>query len=94
MATFEKLREKAAALEKQIAQARQAEFDGTLAEVRKLVSLFGFSPGDVFGEPFVNRRLPEKRPKYRDPETGVEWSGLGRPPRWIKGKDREQFRME
>lgn len=29
--------------------------------------------------------------KYRDPETGATWSGRGKPPRWIAGKDREQF---
>lgn len=30
-------------------------------------------------------------PKYRDPITGQTWSGRGKPPLWIAGKDREQF---
>jgi DNA-binding protein H-NS len=29
-----------------------------------------------------------------DPETGIEWSGWGREPFWIKGKDRKQFEIE
>lgn len=30
-------------------------------------------------------------PKYRDPQTGKTWSGRGRIPKWIEGKDRENF---
>ncbi|HJP60331.1 MAG TPA: H-NS family nucleoid-associated regulatory protein [Gemmatimonadaceae bacterium] len=33
------------------------------------------------------RRLP----KYRDPVSGATWSGMGREPRWIAGKDRTAF---
>lgn len=29
--------------------------------------------------------------RYRDPESGATWSGRGRMPRWLAGKDREQF---
>jgi DNA-binding protein H-NS len=29
--------------------------------------------------------------KYRDPESGATWSGLARPPAWIKDRDRSQF---
>ena len=29
--------------------------------------------------------------KYRDPETGKTWSGLGTVPTWIRDKDRKQF---
>ncbi len=29
--------------------------------------------------------------KYRDPETNKTWTGRGKPPLWIAGKDREQF---
>ena len=32
--------------------------------------------------------------KFRDPETGKTWSGRGREPVWIKGKDREEFRIQ
>jgi DNA-binding protein H-NS len=32
--------------------------------------------------------------KFRDPETGKTWSGRGREPTWIKGKDREEFKIQ
>ena len=32
--------------------------------------------------------------KFRDPETGKTWSGRGREPTWIKGKNREEFKVQ
>lgn len=29
--------------------------------------------------------------KYRDPETGKEWSGRGRPPKWLQDQDQSKF---
>jgi len=94
MTSYRELKEKAAALEAQIEEAREAEFDDALAEVRKLVGLFRFSPADVFGETREKpRKQTDKRPKYRNPDNGIEWSGMGREPFWIKGKDRAQFQI-
>src|SRR4051794_21919690 len=31
--------------------------------------------------------------KFRNPETGATWSGRGREPTWIKGKNREEFKI-
>lgn len=42
-----------------------------------------------------SQKLPQapqlREGRYRDPESGATWSGRGRVPRWIAGKDREQF---
>ncbi len=32
-------------------------------------------------------------PKYRNPETGDTWTGRGREPGWIKGKNRDDFAL-
>jgi len=32
-------------------------------------------------------------PLYRDPATGAAWSGRGTEPTWIKGRDREAFKV-
>ena len=37
------------------------------------------------------RKGIKAKPKYKDPATGVIWSGRGKEPAWIKGKDRDQF---
>lgn len=33
-------------------------------------------------------------PKYRDPASGATWSGRGREPEWIKGREREPFLVQ
>jgi DNA-binding protein H-NS len=33
-------------------------------------------------------------PKFRNPETSETWSGRGREPKWIKGKDRAEFAIK
>jgi DNA-binding protein H-NS len=33
-------------------------------------------------------------PRYRNPETNETWTGRGREPGWIKGKDRNSFAIE
>lgn len=36
---------------------------------------------------------PKAAPKFRDPATGETWTGRGRAPGWIKGKNRDDFRI-
>lgn len=31
--------------------------------------------------------------RFRNPQSGETWSGRGKPPRWIAGKDRAEFRV-
>ena len=37
------------------------------------------------------RKGIKAKPKYKDPATGVIWSGRGKEPAWIKGQDRSKF---
>lgn len=40
----------------------------------------------------TNKTLKTKVPaKYRDNETGKEWSGRGLAPVWLRGKDRKNY---
>lgn len=32
--------------------------------------------------------------QFRNAETGEEWTGRDRAPRWLDGKDKEQFRIK
>jgi DNA-binding protein H-NS len=56
--------------------------------VRQLVKEHGHEIGDL---PVAVGRAAEA--KYRNPKTGETWSGRGRPPRWIEGRDRKPFRI-
>ena len=81
-------------LEQQIAQARAAEISGALSKIQTLVSEYGLSAEDIF--PAKKQRTTMRsvvEPKYRDPATGQTWTGRGKPPLWIKDKDRTQFEI-
>jgi len=53
---------------------------------------YGVTAEDLgFMEAPTSRPRPPVQPKYRDPATGQTWSGRGRAPAWIAGKDMTQF---
>lgn len=94
MATYKELLQQQEALALQIEEARKREISEALATVRRLVAEFGLTEKDVFpaGRKSGGTRAGSKvAPKYRDPATGQTWTGRGKAPKWIEGKDRNQF---
>ncbi len=90
MSTYQELLEQKKVLDQQIAVARKTEGKLALETVHKLIAEFGFTAQQVFPwKPEANKVAA----KYRDPNTGATWSGRGKPPRWITGKDRQPFEM-
>lgn len=92
MATYKELLAKKQELDIEIENARRAEAQAALEDIRATVAAFGFTPEDVFG----SRRKSKSSsgaPRFRNPETGETWGGRGPRPRWLKGKDPEQFRV-
>lgn len=67
---------------------RQGELRRALAELRRKIRENGITPEQLFG--FDLSTLV----RYRDPPTGRGWNGFGRPPNWIRGKDRENYRVK
>ncbi|MDF3080762.1 H-NS histone family protein [Burkholderia sola] len=98
MPTYLELKAQAEQLRQQAEQARLAELDIVLAEVRARVAEYALTPEQIFGRrrsasatQVAQGRIPAR---YRDPKTGATWSGRGREPGWIKGKKRERFLIE
>lgn len=92
--TYKELLAQREALEKAIAQARQNEISAAVTKVRELVAEFGLTVQDVFpGRAPKGAGKPASKvaAKYRDPATGQTWTGRGKAPKWIDGKDRNQF---
>jgi DNA-binding protein H-NS len=102
MATYQELisqqaalEKQAAALQEQIEQARRAERDGVLAQIRALMAEHGVTIAELGGSkaPARPARGAAKTssvagrkvaPKYRDAATGDTWSGRGLQPNWLK----------
>lgn len=82
-------------LERAIAQARQTEISSAIAKVRELVAEYGLTSQDVFpgraAKSGSSKSASKVAAKYRDPATGQTWTGRGKAPKWIEGKDRTPF---
>jgi DNA-binding protein H-NS len=79
------------ALQQERALALKNETKEALVQVKQIIAKFGFTADQVFRETKVRAHAAAK---FLNPETGETWSGRGREPRWIKGKNVEQFRIK
>ncbi|AKM45403.1 histone [Burkholderia contaminans] len=92
MSTYKELLAQRAAIDAKIEAVKSEERSTALKEVKRLVGEFAFSTREIFGVSKARTRKAAE-PRYRDPGTGATWSGRGRPPAWIAGKDRTQFQI-
>lgn len=94
MTTLAELIKQKEALEAKIASVRQTELADAINKVKTLIAEHKLTQQDVFGG---SKRGPKAAgakkvaPKYRDPATGSTWTGRGKAPKWIDGKDRAKF---
>ena len=93
MTTLAELIKQKEALEAQIANTRQAELADAISKVKALVAEFGLTQSDVFGGSKGTKKSSGGKvaAKYRDPLSGQTWTGRGKAPKWIEGKERSQF---
>lgn len=101
MATYAALRKQIEDLTKRAEDARKAEIRQLVGDIRRQIQEFGLTPDDLFGGAARKQRSRPARavgstnpPKYRDPETGKTWTGIGKPPLWIAGKDRSGYLID
>lgn len=95
--TYSELLKKRSELDQKIEQARTQELDAALQQIRELMDQYGISVQEIMptgARAPVRRERAKVEPKYRDPATGITWSGRGKPPAWIAGKDRSLFAIE
>ena len=92
------LKAQIARLQAQADEARRTEVVNVIAEIRHKIVEYGLTAQDLgFAESARRGRPPRKAPlppRYQDPKTGSTWSGRGKPPKWIAGKNRERFLIE
>ncbi|NTZ07915.1 H-NS histone family protein [Burkholderia metallica] len=89
---LQKLQAQLAELDKRIRAAHRRERQAALMQVRQIVTDHALTAREVFGQGYSDRaKLFTIGAKYLDPATGATWSGRGRPPAWIAGRDRAAF---
>ncbi|CAN7678906.1 MAG: H-NS histone family protein [Rhodoferax sp.] len=92
--TYSELLKQRSELDQKIEEARMQELDAALKQIRDLMDQYGITAQEILptgARGPVRRERAKVEPKYRDPATGTTWSGRGKPPAWIAGKDREPF---
>ncbi|MEX3986017.1 H-NS family nucleoid-associated regulatory protein [Paraburkholderia sp. EG287A] len=81
-------------LEAKIREAQETEIPAVLEQIRKLVDDYGLHEivqiRTVRAKSAGTARGPVEA-KYADPVSGATWSGRGRAPAWIAGKDRTKL---
>lgn len=100
MSTYKELLAQRDDLEKAIAAARNKEVADAVATCKSLISDFELTADDLFGggrgkgkaKSATSAKTPSPA-KYRDKESGKEWTGRGRKPEWLKDKDLKQFEI-
>jgi DNA-binding protein H-NS len=93
MASYKELLKQRESLEKQIAEARQKEIADAIGHIQRLIQEHGLTAQDIFPAGKARRSAPTAKvaAKYKNPLTGETWTGRGKAPKWIDGKDRAQF---
>jgi len=74
-------------LQAEAERLRRRELREVLADIRWKIKEYGITSEQLFG-PDLSDLV-----RYRHPDTGQTWNGIGRPPNWIKDKDRDPFRV-
>jgi DNA-binding protein H-NS len=99
MSSYKELLAQREKLEKQIEEAKAREYAEVLDEIKQKMADYGITLAELGGRgngktAKASRSRASVAPKYRDPDSGSTWSGRGKPPRWIAGKDREKFLIQ
>lgn len=92
MTTYKEISAQIEALKRQAEKVRETELASAIASIKATMSEYGITVADL-GK--VSNKKPKMKvavsPKYLDPTSGKTWSGRGKPPAWIAGKDRARF---
>ena len=92
MSSYKELLAERERLMEQLEAAFKEERASVLEQIVRKMSVHRITLDEVRGRPAPPPSAPAK---YRDPMTGKEWSGRGKPPNWIKDvADRARFLVQ
>jgi DNA-binding protein H-NS len=93
MTTYKDLQNQIVELQRKAEEARAQELDGAIKQVKALMQEYGIAIEDL-ASPTKKKgaKQGQANAQFRD-AAGNTWSGRGRMPAWLKGKDKERFRV-
>ncbi|MYN30638.1 H-NS histone family protein [Duganella levis] len=93
MSTYQDYQKQIAELQSKAEAARRTEVSEAKAKIQAIMNEYGLTVDDIGGGPKQAPKAPRKpvEIKYRDEATGDTWTGRGRAPKWLEGKDKNQY---
>lgn len=93
MPSYKELLAQKQKLEEQLEVVRLKELEQVVTQVKQIIADYGLTAEDIglTAKGRAKGRRATVAPKYRDPKTGATWTGRGRAPAWIAGKNYERF---
>jgi len=93
MGTYAEIQAQIAELENKAKEARARELAAAKAQIAEIMRTYGLTLADlgvgVKTKPGKARQLVPA--KYRNSATGETWTGRGRSPLWLAGKNKDDF---
>lgn len=100
MATLKDLLSQIESLQSQVSEVRQREVGEAIAKVRSIIDEYQLTAGDIFPNARGTKTSSAKKTgskvaaKYRDPISGKTWSGRGLAPKWLAGKNKDDYLIQ
>ena len=96
MTTYAEYVEQIGKLQSLAEAARQNEITGAVQQIKSLMQQYGITVADLSSTRTAKATKAKATvvAQFKNPETGETWTGRGRAPRWLDGKDKEQFRIK
>jgi len=92
MSSYKELLAQRELLDKQIKEAVQREKADGIAKAKAIIEQYDLSASDLFSRKAGSKAgVGKVAPKYRNPTTGETWTGRGKAPKWIDGRDRSNY---
>lgn len=93
MSSYSELQAQIAELQKKADAARANELAQAKAKIAEIMKEYGLTVADLGGQARAKSTKPRDPVaiKYRDPVTGSTWTGRGRSPVWLNGKNKDDY---
>jgi DNA-binding protein H-NS len=94
MPTYQEYQDQISKLQALAELARQDELVEARKKVQDIMQKYNLTPADLTEPSKKSIPVVEKRTvqaKYRDPDTGATWTGRGRAPKWLNGREKNEF---
>ncbi|WP_348692722.1 H-NS histone family protein [Duganella fentianensis] len=90
--SYQDIQKQIVELQAKAEEIRRVEVSAALAQIQAIMQEFGLTLTDIGGG-IKSLKSPRKpvEIKYKDTTTGNTWTGRGRAPKWLEGKDKSKF---